>query len=287
MAACCAAAIGLAACGGMSRSEYRSIPAGYVGKVLTPTGWQKGVLEAGQVNLGGTDADNRNNSLVLLEASGTQVKEIFPAASKDDEQDHRIITTGAEGQPPTPVAVDVYIRLRVPVDERLRNRVFAEITPIESKDDVRVTWITVESIYNRFVHQEARSIIRRIIGAYANDLAINAHRQEIEQKLTEELLKRLEELKVPLELQSVALSNVTPDPLVQKNRSEQLGASSQVASIEQVGAALAHNPGYVALEQVKAMERVSTEAAKAGHPPTFIIGIDGPGGHSYAARSIP
>lgn len=279
-------ATGLSGCGGMNDSQYENVPAGYVAKLLTPTGWQGRIIEAGQVNLGGENMDGRSNQAVFLEASAVQVKEAF--AANQDGQDHRIITLGGEGVGPMPVAVDVYLRLRVPDDERLRNRVFAEITPDAGTDpNDRMSWISVQQVYNRFVLQEARSIIRKIVGKYADDRAINANRAQIEQELTTALLARLRELRVPLELQSVSLSNVTPDPLVQANRSQQAGAEAQVSAINSVGAALRNNPGYVQLEQIRAMERVASEAARAGKPSTFVIGIDGPGGHAWGARAAP
>ena len=281
----CVATVGLSACGGMSQSQYESVPAGYVGKVLTPQGWQRGIIEAGQVNLGGTDSDKRSNNLVLLESGGFQVKESF-AQDADDHQDHRISTAGVNGSGQMPVATDVYIRLRVPANETLRNRVFAEITAGPSQNNPRVSWITVQAVYDRFVHQEARSIIRRIVGSYADDRAISANRAEIELALTTALHDRLIQLNAPLELQSVTLSNVMADDTVQSSRNRNGASSSDAANIDAVGAAVARNPSYVALEQVRAMERSCTVAAQAGHPCTFIVGV-GAGAAPYAARAIP
>lgn len=286
LAVTAALALSLTACGGMQKDDYYRVPAGYVGKVLTPNGWQKGVIEAGQVNLGGTDMDNRSNSLVLLEASGTQVKEQFMEKDPKDAQDHRIITSGGPGASQMSVATDVYIRLRVPADEALRNRVYAEITAGVDKDNSRISWITVQGIYNRFVQQESRSIIRRIIGGYADDLDIQKHRVEIETQIKAALFERMQELGVPLELQSVTLSNVMPDKSVMDSRNRNNSASAEVQAIDSIGAAIARNPRYIDLQQVQAMERVCTESGKAGHPCTMIVGIDG-AGHAYAARSIP
>lgn len=267
---------------GMQMDSYYDIPAGHVGKVLTPNGWQKGIVEAGQVNLGGEDVDNRRNTLVFLEATAVQVKEQF---GESKGVDNRIITSGRDGTGQIPLVVDIYLRLRIPVDERLRNRVFSEITPkMKADTDGRVSNITVSSVYQRYAMQEARSLIRQIIGSYVDDLDINAKRGEIEKRLTVALLERLQQLKVPLELQSVALSNVAPDVQIQKNRNESSGAAAQVSAIEAVGNALARNPNYIKFREVEAMEKVATQAAAQGKPPTFIIGI-GSDAHSYAARA--
>lgn len=279
-----ALSLAISACG-INASEYVNVPAGYVAKILTPTGWQNKIIESGQLNLGGKDGDGRANQAVFMEATAVQMKEQF--AASQDGQDHRIIVSNAANggsTGPMPVAVDVYVRLRIPADTALRNRVFAEITPEAGQGNERITWISVESVYNRFVHQEARSIMRQIIGAYADDRAINASRAKIENDLTVALNQRLRELRVPLELQSVSLSNVTPDPIVQGNRNRQAGAAAEVAAIDAVGAALARNSHYVELEQVRATERMVANAVAAGKPPTLVIGIEG-AGHAYAARA--
>jgi hypothetical protein len=265
----------------MQTDSYYDIPAGHVGKVLTPNGWQKGVIEAGQVNLGGEDMDNRRNNVVFLESSAVQVKEQF---GQQKSVDNRIITSGRDGTGQIPLVVDVYLRMRVPADERLRNRVFSEITPKSIGDSERTSVITIQAVYSRYAMQEARSLIRQIIGSYADDLDINAKRSEIELKLETALVARLKQLKVPLELQSTSLSNVAPDVQIQKNRNESSGAAAQVSAIEAVGNALARNPNYIKFREVEAMEKVATQAAAQGKPPTFIIGIGGDA-HPYAARA--
>lgn len=281
IAAALLASLALSGCGMQSNSFY-DIPAGHVGKVLTPNGWQKGVIEAGQVNLGGEDADNRRNTLVFLEATGDQVKEQF---GQDKDVDNRIITSGSEGKGQIPLVVDIYLRLRVPEDERLRNRVFAEITPKGVEGMERTSKISVQAIYDRYAMQEARSLIRQIIGSYADDLDISANRSEIEKKLTTALLERLQQLKVPLELQSVSLSNVAADGQIQLGRNQSSSATAQVDAIERVGQALASNPGYLKFREIEMVEKAASEAAKAGKPATFIIGISG-AEHAYAARSV-
>jgi hypothetical protein len=267
----------------MSADAFYDIPAGHIAKVLTPNGWQKGVIEAGQVNLGGEDMDNRRNTLVFLEATAVQVKEQFGVI---EGVDNRIMTSGRGGAGQIPLTIDVYLRLRVPADEALRNRVFAEITPQGVKDsDGRVSKINVSDVYYRYAMQEARSLLRQIIGSYADDIDINAKRSEIEQKLTVALLERFKNLQVPLELQSVSLSNVAADAQIQQGRNQSSAANAQVAAIEQVGQALTRNPGYVRLREIEMVEKTAGEAAKAGKPATFIIGISGDA-HPYAARSV-
>src|SRR5262245_17037129 len=76
--------------------EVRSIPAGYMGRVLTPTGWEQSPRSEGQVDLRGVNGNGNFSVLVLLEASSTTVKEQFLAANADpgkqDNTDHRVTT---------------------------------------------------------------------------------------------------------------------------------------------------------------------------------------------------
>ena len=68
-----ASAIGISGC----TTNVVNIPAGFVGKMLTPTGWQDKWLEAGQVDLGVKNSNGTYNTLVLLEVTSTTVKESF------------------------------------------------------------------------------------------------------------------------------------------------------------------------------------------------------------------
>ena len=67
----------------------REIPAGYVGKVLTPSGWQNEIREAGQVDIGTVGGNGTYNTLVLLEATSTAVKESFGQAMGNDKEEDR------------------------------------------------------------------------------------------------------------------------------------------------------------------------------------------------------
>src|SRR5215469_17593135 len=123
----------------LSACNVKEIPAGYVGRVLTPTGWEDKIYEAGQVDLGTKHFIGTYNTLVLLEASSTTVKEQFmSAAMSPDRQDHRVLTKNG-----TPLAVDVYVRAMAPDDPKQRNNIFALVTPAISANDPDVSVITI------------------------------------------------------------------------------------------------------------------------------------------------
>jgi hypothetical protein len=102
----------------MSSCENKvvNIPSGFVGKKLTPTGYDKETKEAGQVDIGDEARDGTATSLVLLEVTTTTVKEQFLASGDgNDKEDHRVRTKDG-----TPLAVDIYVQMAVPVDATIR-----------------------------------------------------------------------------------------------------------------------------------------------------------------------
>src|SRR5579862_9363029 len=81
---------------GCTGPAVRSIPAGYMAKVLTPTGWEQTTRTAGQVDLRSTDRNGNFSVLILLEGTSTTAKEQFLEANADparhDNTDHRVTT---------------------------------------------------------------------------------------------------------------------------------------------------------------------------------------------------
>ena len=100
--------------------EVRNINAGYVGKLLTPTGYDNRILEAGQVDLGVKADNDQYTSLVLLEASSITIKEEFHQADgQTDAEDHRVMTLNK-----TPLTVDIRVQMSLPKEDKLRNVAF-------------------------------------------------------------------------------------------------------------------------------------------------------------------
>ena len=51
-----------------SCAKIVNIPPSYVGKILTPTGWESKIYEMGQMDIGDFDNEGRGNRAVMLEA---------------------------------------------------------------------------------------------------------------------------------------------------------------------------------------------------------------------------
>jgi len=270
---------------GSACSNVKEIPAGFVGRVLTPTGWENDIREAGQVDLGQSNANGTYNTLVLLEATSTLVKEQFmapDAVGNEDKQDHRVLTRKG-----TPLAVDVYIRAVIPGGnpdaDKQRNNVFALVTPRDGKGDALVRYITVEDVYNRFARMDVRSKVRAIFAGYDDYQAVYSDYQAVNDKISAMVTETFVANGVPLDLQNVSLSNVKPDETLWAAQNQSASALAKVSAINQIGAALRANPEYVTFMKWESLERIAETGSKSGTNTLIITGESGSLGDSLAA----
>lgn len=245
--------------------HIENIPAGYVGKKLNPTGWDNGILEAGQVNLGQVNSDNSFTSLVLLEASSISVKESF---GMQGNEDHRILIGKS------PVTVDVYVRIMIPKDAAKRNAIFSVITP-KSKSD-RVSEINVTDIYSKLAQMDIRSGIRSVMQKYTDVSFITTHMDTINNELGAMAIKMFERSGVPLEIQNVTLSNVKMDQTVNDAENQKNAALAQVEAINAIGNAIKSNPGYLQFKKYETLEKLNGRNANItfidGNPTGMVLG---------------
>jgi len=232
-------------------NEIREIPAGYIGKKLNPSGWDKGILEAGQVDIGVENNDGTYTTLVILEATTIATKESFGKAKNDQGEDHRILI----GK--TPVSVDVYVRMMVPKDISIRNSIFSQITPIKNGD--RCSKITVIDVYKQFAQMDIRSGIREVLQKQTDVAYIASHLDEFNDKLGLMAIKMFERSGVPLVIQNVTLSNVKMDETVWDAENQKSAALAQVEVINKIGAALRANPEYGMFKKYETYEKISSK----------------------------
>ena len=250
---------------GCGANDFREIPAGYVGKVLTPTGWQSEIREAGQVDIQRKNTDGSYNTLVLLEATSTAVKESF-ATSNADKEDHRILIAK------TPVSVDVYIRLVVPAEDQLRNAIFKQITPVSSGD--RISAITVSKIYDQFAKMDVRSGTRAVLQKYTDVYWITTNLDSVNLKLGAMVVETFKKNGVPLLVQNVTISNIKMDESIWAAENQKAAALSQVEAINKIGSALRANPEYVIFKKYDTYK----ELANSGKVGNFTIIEGNPNG---------
>ncbi|KKR01038.1 MAG: hypothetical protein UT26_C0036G0017 [Microgenomates group bacterium GW2011_GWC1_39_12] len=260
-----ASAIGISGC----TTNVVNIPAGFVGKMLTPTGWQDKWLEAGQVDLGVKNSNGTYNTLVLLEVTSTTVKESFLQEGSGGE-DHRVLT-----QDGVPVSVDVYVRLMVPEDDETRTAILAQVTPVHIEGDPNeVKRIMVQDIYVKFAQPEVRGKIREKFASYENYGAVYLEFSSIPEQLGVSMTTIFEKNNVPLSLMSVSLSNVKPDEAIWTAMNQVVAAEAEAKAIATIGQALRDNPEYAAYLQWVYLEKIAQTGTN-----TVII-VDGSNGQS-------
>lgn len=251
----------LVGCG--PQPEVYNVPSGYVAKVLTPTGWQNGIQEAGQIDLGAPDMQGRGNQLVFLEASAARMKESFAAPGGDNTEDHRVLTRDK-----TPIAVDFYVQVAVPSDKATRDSIFAQITPTVAEDNNRVGYIYLHDVYEQFASPIIRGKTREIFSKYGSYTAVMDNYSKVNDEIALMVAQTFKQTQVPLKLVAAQLSNVKADSTIWEAENKRAAAVAEVSTIEAIGKAIRENPGY--LQKYK--WDVLREAAGKG---TTIIVSDG------------
>ncbi len=264
------AILGLAGCGRMA-----NVPPGYIGKMLTPTGWQDKVWEAGQVDIGDTDSLGRGNQMVICEATSVTIKEAFSKPSAENgNEDHRIIAKDK-----TPLAVDIYVQVMVPDEKKMRDSIFAQVTPVPIQGQDRASKITLEQIYSQFARMTIRGKTRQIFAEYKGYMDVMSKYDQVSKQVAGMIAETFRETKVPLKLVAGQLSNVKADETVWAAENQAAAAAAQVSVINDIGTAMRNNPAY--------LEKYKWDVLKdiAGKQNLTIIVDGGRGGMSYTLPS--
>jgi len=244
-----------------SCSQIRNVPPQFAGRILSPTGWEDKIYSPGQVDIGEVDVSGRGNSLVLIQMSAFAIKEQFLGAqATDDKEDHRVFTADK-----TPVTLDVRIMLTAPDavdDPDSVKRFFTLGNPASSKNDNRVMFITLESIYEEQAQLQVRGKIRDIVSKYANFDEAFAKRSDLNAEIRTVLTATLKERQIPLIIVDCQISNIKPDPLVWQNQVRVQAADADIQAMKMIQGYLDANPSarlIFTLNQLKEIARISSE----------------------------
>ena len=243
-------------------ANIQNVPPGYVGKLLTPSGWETGIREAGQVDIGQEDNSGRGNQLVLLEATAVQVKESFTA--DENGEDHRVLTRNRN-----PVAVDFYVQVMVPTEAKLRDSIFSQVTPTAKGSRGRVSVIKLDSVYYQFASPIIRGKTREIFAKYPSYDSVMENYSKVTDEISAMVAETFRESNVPLRLVAAQLSNVKADKTIWTAENNKAAADAQVAVIEKIGEAIRKNPGYLQKYKWDQLEKI------AGKGTTIIVSDDG------------
>ena len=232
------------------------IPSGFKAKLLTPTGFDAGILNAGQVGIGEVANNGQYTSVVLLEATTITAKESFgQAEGNKDGEDHRVMTRT------TPLTVDIYVQFGIPKEDKLINNAFALNTPVPyapAGQEKRVSVIYLKDIYARFAQMTVRGKVRGIFAKYQNYDSVMTHYDKINAEIGLMASEVFKNANVPLELVSIQLSNVKEDQRIWDSKNEQQATLIKINSINALGKAMRENPGYIQIRKWEVLEKIIT-----------------------------
>lgn len=243
--------------------DYRAVPSGFAGKVLTPTGFQTKVYTSGQVDIGVLGAGKIGNSLILIENTSITVKESFlgPKASADKE-DHRIVLQ----EDMIPMSVDVRISFMSPdFSEADTDKLFTLITPEPWGKDDRIQIIKLEKVYETLAKMGVRTAIRKVFDSNTKNYkhAI-AHREELNNKLGAAILKEIKESGIPLRAKAVDLSMLMPDESIWKINAQVSSAEAQILSLRKLASEIDTLPNGLEIYRLIMMREVVEIGSKNG-----------------------
>jgi regulator of protease activity HflC (stomatin/prohibitin superfamily) len=240
---------------------YVNVPAGYIGMLLTPGGWDARILEAGQVDIGPVGDGGIGNRLVLLEITSTAITEKFmEATATEDKADHRVLTKDG-----VPLSAGVVVRVTLPDTEPLHNSIFTQVTPAEvAGQPGRVLQITLEQVYKRFAMDDVRAVIRGIFAQYDNYKDVYAKIDEVNQKIRAAVSRVFEDNQVPLILQNAAISNAKPDQKVWDAENEKVAAQSRADAMKIISEAIKDDPNSLTTLKWQSLQKIAEVSAASG-----------------------
>lgn len=274
-----------AVCLGGCSSDFTNIPPNAVGMILTPTGYDGKVLTPGQVDIGIVNTTTgASNTLVLVQRSGTAIKESFagPAANADHE-DHRCLTGDR-----APATVDVRMLLALP-EPGTKNgdadfqRLLLLGNPVADKNQKRTQWVSAESVYIDQAQQQARGRIRQTCAQYKNfEALLDAFADEGPNGLTHRVetavAQTLAEAKIPLHIVNATVSNLKPDPSVTDAIAARLAAEKRKEAIQVITDFIAGDPSGSRLKvySLNVIQEIIAKGGDNGHNTIFMTDVASP-----------
>jgi hypothetical protein len=248
-------------------TDVHTVPSGFVGKILYPTGFDDKLLAPGQINLGVQQINGQKTRIVYLESTTVTIVEQFRAAGQSgDGQDHRIVTRDG-----VPTVVDMYVRLMLPDDEQSQNNIFLQITPTPSTTNPFESYIMLKDIYAKFVEMDTRNRVRSILSSYENFQDILINYDEANDRVTKSVIEAFKDSGVPLKLQDAQLSQVLPDPQVWDSEVKKKAAEALESQIQTLGQMIASNPGYLDYLKWQTLKDIATVGSANGTNTLIIV----------------
>jgi len=163
-----------------------------------------------------------------------------------------------------------------------RDRILTLVTPVAKAQDERVRRITIQNIYERFAQMKIRNNIRMIFATYPTYKEVAASYGDINDRISNMVIKTFGNDHVPLKLQDVQLSNVKQDPAVFKAQNDLAAAEAQADAITKIGEAIRWSPEYRDYMKWQSLKEIAATGTQKGT--NTLIVVDGaPGSWAQAA----
>lgn len=202
------------------------VPPAHVGKLSTKSGLQAGIIQPSKLRL--SDMCLTCDNLILSEASDYPVKESMPIFMQQDTLN---------------LTVEVRGTVAISSEETNVEKVFARVpaTPIE--DNLRVSKISMETVYVTYAQPIIRETTRTIITKY-NIKQVMENRDAIGQEIWQAVRDRLKA--TPITMVQFGLADVQPPPVI-------------------VAAQEAAKSREIAIQQAEADKQVALKTAEAAY----------------------
>lgn len=253
------ALIALVGCG----TDYRAVPSGYAGKLLTPTGFQEKLHTSGQVDIGTKNSNGSSNALVLIENTSITVKESFlGAASSEDKTDHRLVTKDDM----IPFSVDVRLSFMSPdFSKKESEKLFTLVTPEPYENENRIKVIRLEKVYKTLAKMEVRTAIRKAFDEHGKNYKdVMQKRNEIDAQIAKAVIAAIADSGCPLQVKSVDLSMLMPDESIWKAAAVIQTAEAQVKSMQRLASEIQALPNGLEIYRLIMMKEVVEIGSKNG-----------------------
>jgi len=235
---------------GVIAAELRAVPPNMIGLMLTPTGFDGQIYQAGQVDIGRESWGGYGNKLILLQRSGFDIKEQFIQESPNDSEDHRC-TVGPNREPMT---LDVRLLFALPdynteqgQQAILRMGLLGNPEPYAGAGGDRVMLLDAASIYMQQVRLQVRGKIRDICLGYESVEAVyqaaeNNGNGGFSDQVKAEVATVLAENNSPLLLVDAVVSNIKEDPTVVQATASLMAAEKLVEAMATIDDFISEDP---------------------------------------------
>jgi SPFH domain / Band 7 family len=279
-----ALALGTFALGGCWEREFANIPPNYIGLMLTPSGYDGGVYEPGQVDIGGVGPSRYGNRLVLIQRSGFAVKEQFMKGDPDnprDTEDHRCVV----GSRLEPMTLDTRLLLALPDYSTPAGK--ADLMRLAllgnpQGNNGRVMQLTALSIYLEQAKLQVRGKIREVCSTFESVEAVfrsvaDPGESGFSQRIKKAVATALVESKVPLHLVDAVVSNVKPDPSVMDAIAAKQAAEKRVEAIEVITKFLGQDTdgSRRLVYRMQVLQEIMASGDKNGRSTVYMTDISG------------